>query len=130
MGLPLKEQRVFFTKVKVARDLLRERADVLLQQYLNIVDMATAAGDYETAAKAMQWLMDHMPAEDDGTRIVDVSVDKKQQQVQPQALPQIQIGIAVGGVSKELSAKKVKALPAKDEPLAHAKDGEVIDEPK
>ena len=100
-----KETRAYFSKVAIARQVLNEKAEELLNEYLDIVAKAKDAGDYETAAKAMQWLIDHMPADDDGGRLVEQSVDKKQQVVEKgPAGPAIQIGIQVGGTNQ-------KALP-------------------
>jgi hypothetical protein len=96
----------YFSKVAIARQLLREKAEVLLTEYMDVVMKAKEAGDYETAAKALQWLIDHMPSEaEDGGRLVEQSVDKKQEvKQQGPTGPAIQIGISVGGVNQ-------KALP-------------------
>jgi hypothetical protein len=112
--MPARINKGFFTKVKVARDLLRDQADVILRDYLDVVNKARDAGEYETAAKALQWLIEHMPSEDDGTRIIDTSVDKDMKPVVQEQRPAIQIGIQVGGVRapNELSGKKQKALPS------------------
>ena len=113
-----KVTRDYFSKVRVARELLREKADELLKQYMLVVDEARASGDYETAAKALQWLIDHMP-EEDGVRIIDQSVDKKQEPVQQQQTgPQIRIGIAVGGLGQH-------SLPNQKKPKEIS--GEVVD---
>jgi hypothetical protein len=103
--MSLKPQKDFFSKVKVARELLKEKAAEILEDYLDIVQKAKDAGDYETAAKSLQWLIEHMP-EEEGHRLVEVSVDKKQQVVEqgPKG-PDIRIGIAVGGLTSQ------KALP-------------------
>jgi hypothetical protein len=105
-------EKHIFTKVKAARELLREQADIILQKYLENVQQAMDRGDNETAAKALQWLIEHMPSEDDGTKIVDTSVDKQAPQAQQTERPAIQIGIQVGGVNpKQLPATKPKELP-------------------
>lgn len=97
-----------FSKVRQAREALRERADELIDKYLQVVDFAIAKGDAESAYKALQWLLDHLPAEDDGSRVFDRSVDK----VPPtsdsgSSAPAINIGIALGGIPE----RKPKALP-------------------
>lgn len=106
-----------FSKVKVARELLRERASEILDNYLDVIAKAKDAGDYETASKSLQWLIEHMPSEDDGVRVVDVSVDKKTQEVKQDTRPTIQIGINVGGVQqpKQLESPKpvVETIDAK-----------------
>jgi cytochrome c-type biogenesis protein CcmH/NrfG len=100
--MALNQHKMHFSKVRIARELLREKSEQILQQYLTVVEKAQEAGDYETAAKALQWLMDHMPADDDGGRLVDVSVDKKQQAVERGPTgPAIQVGIVVGGVGQK-----------------------------
>ena len=106
----LKKQQTYFSKVRYARELLREKSQELLEEYLDVVKHAKEAGDYETAAKALQWLIDHMPADEDGGRIVEQSVDKKQQVVEKQRGPEIKIGIAVGGLGENR-----KALPKPDD---------------
>lgn len=106
-----------FSNVQAARDALRERADSLITEYLDIAKQAKAAGDYESAYKALQWLIEHAPGDADGSRVVDVSVDKKPQREEQQVGPRIQIGIQLGGVkAKELPEASAKVLP-----------GEVID---
>lgn len=107
------DSKQMFSKVRAARELLRERASEILQQYLAVVAETQAAGEYEVAAKSLQWLIEHMPSEDDGSRIVERSVDKEQQQIQGPTGPSIQIGIQVGGVARQTlpAATEVKALP-------------------
>lgn len=96
----------FFTKIQQAREALRDKADKIIEEYLDIAVQAKAAGDYETAAKALQWLIEHMPADEEGQSLVDTSVDKQKQQAQQQLGPAIQIGIAIGGANQAQ-----KALP-------------------
>jgi len=99
----------FFTKVRVAREKLQERAEEILTQYLEVVKQAQEAGEYEVAAKSLQWLIEHMP-EEDGQRMVDTHVDKaKQEQIQQG--PRVQIGIQLGGINQP------KALPTPTTPL-------------
>lgn len=108
-----KPQKAFFNKVAIARQLLKEKSEEILKQYLLVVDEARASGDYETAAKALQWLIEHMPSDETGERMVEVSVDKKQQEVAPaNSGPQIRIGIAVGGLGQKSmpDPKKPKEL--------------------
>jgi hypothetical protein len=100
----LKPAKSYFSKVAVARALLREKAEDILQQYLRVVDEARVSGDYETAAKSLQWLIEHMPNDDDGAPMVQVSVDKKVQAVEKgNSGPSISIGIAVGGLGPQRS---------------------------
>lgn len=102
-----KSDHHIFTKVKIARELLREQAEEIVKLYMDNAKIAMAHGDYETAQKALQWLLEHMPSENDGTRVVDSGVDKQIQQQQGPTGPTIQIGIQVGGVpAKPIDAPK------------------------
>lgn len=94
-----------FGRVGQARELLREKAVEILEQYLKVVKAAQDAGDYEVATKSLQWLIEHMP-DDHGDRVIDVSVDKLQQIERPNA-PTVQIGIQLGGLTH-----RPKELPA------------------
>lgn len=106
------QAKAYFTKVKVARELLRDQAEVILQQYMENIKKMQDAGEYEAAAKALQWLLEHMPADEDGSRALDTSVDKKAEQAQNTNVPPpIQIGIQVGGLGKQIVTKKPKELP-------------------
>lgn len=97
-----------FSKVRAAREVLRERAEELINEYLDIAAKAKDSGDYQTAAKAMQWLLEHMPADDEGIRVVETGVDKQQQQVVQQAPPQVKVGIVVGGIGGKNQLAKPK----------------------
>jgi hypothetical protein len=109
-----------FSKVQIARELLREKAEEILTEYLDVVSKAKDSGDYKTAAESLQWLMEHMPASEAGERILDTGVDK-QHKIEASKTPiPVQIGIMVGGV-----ASTQKALPKpKDKPKPQL---EVID---
>lgn len=110
--IPRKQQN-FFSRVRIARELLKEKSEEILREYLDVVQQAKIAGDYETAAKSLQWLLDHMPADEEGERMVEVSVDKKQEAVQRGPTgPSIQIGIQVGGSGKPQLVKKPDELPS------------------
>lgn len=105
-GIPYKP-RILFKKVHAAREALRERAEELISEYIDIAKQAKASGDYESAYKALQWLIDHIPAEEDGTRVVDRSQDKIAITDGSRSNgPQINVGIMVGGVGG-----KKKELP-------------------
>lgn len=124
MATPIsaKERNQLFTKVKAARELLRQQAEDIVNLYMENAKVAMARGDHETAQKALQWLLEHMPAEVDGSRVVDMGIDKQVIQQQGPTGPMIQIGINVGGIPvKPLDAPKVAGeLP----PI----EAEVIDE--
>lgn len=107
------DNKQLFSKVRAARELLRERANEILQQYLAVVAEAQAAGEYEVAAKSLQWLIEHMPSDTEGTRVVDRSIDAKEApQAQLPAGPAIQIGIQVGGTfrPKELPPQEAEVI--------------------
>ena len=91
-----------FSSVRKAREALRERAFELLDGYIAVIKQAAAAGDYETAAKGYQHLLEHMPDED-GTRMIDMGIDKPKQ-IEAYSGPAVQIGIQLGGIAP-------KALP-------------------
>lgn len=119
--MSLVKQKSFFTKVAVARQLLREKSEDILNEYLDVITKAKEARDFETAAKALQWLLEHMPADENQERIVDISVDKKVQEIKGPTGPGIQIGIMVGGAGKD----QVALVKPSDVPVLPA---EVIDE--
>lgn len=95
----------YFPKVRQARELLASKALDVLNQYQKIIMEAMASGDYETAAKHTQWLLEHMPAEN-GTRLIDPSAAKPKEVEGPKG-PQIAIGIALGGMNKSLPSAEV-----------------------
>jgi len=111
----------YIGKVGAARELLRARAEELLEQFITNAKDAQSAGDHETAAKSLQWLLEHLPADDDGARLVDRSVDKVDKAEKDRFDgPRIQIGLAVGPMLGP--AAEQKALPP-------APEVEVIDVP-
>lgn len=100
---------VFFNKVKIARELLRDKAEEIFTEYMEVIKLAKERGDHKVAAESLQWLIEHMPADDTGERMIATGIDKQQQQVQQDTRPAIQIGIQVGGVTP---INQKKALPA------------------
>ena len=83
--------------VRKAREALKERAHEILDKFLQTIDMAASAEEYEAALKSYQWLMEHIP-EDEGERVVDISVDKPKQGTN---LPTINIGFRLGGIDED-----------------------------
>lgn len=106
-----------FSSVRKAREALRERAHELLNEYINICKQAAAAGDYETAQKGFQYLLAHIPNEE-GDRLIDIDVDKPKEVDKSKSAPSIQIGVAIGGLQKQLPAETtVEVIEVKpDEP--------------
>ena len=85
-----------FSSVRRARAAIRERAFELLSDYITVLKQAASAGDYETAVKGYQHLLEHMPDED-GEKMIDISIDKPKQ-VDKGSGPSIQIGFQLGGL--------------------------------
>jgi len=94
-----------FPKIREARELLMAHAEELIELKKRIIFESIAAGDYETADKATNWLLEHMPMFE-GITVIDPSIDKPKQIEKGTTLPTINIGFALGGITKE------KALPA------------------
>ena len=90
--------RKFFSKVTQAREALKERAIEILESYMALALEAKEKGDFETSAKILWNLMEHMPNEE-GTTLIDQSAAKPKQ-IEGSTGPQIQIGIAMGGLPK------------------------------
>lgn len=88
----------FLPKVLAVREALRQKSEEILQSYLDTIMEAREAGEYDAALKANQWLLDHMPAGEQGERILDPSLDKvKEAPAKAQTGPKIQmIGITLG----------------------------------
>lgn len=111
-----------FSKVNVAREMLKERAEEILAEYIETAKAAREAGEFEAAGKMYWNLIEHMPADNPNERMVDTSVDKQPKQVDNKASgPTIKIGLALGGLPqhKQLTAAKhvevVEARTLKDE---------------
>lgn len=83
------------SKVRAARQVLKERALDLLNKYEAIIDKAVEAGQLDIAAEHIQWLIEHTGNED-GERIIDPSASKVKE-VDSNRGPTIQIGIALSG---------------------------------
>lgn len=113
--------RKAFWRVREARELLREHSAELVKMYLEAIQDAKANGESEVAIKAIQWLVEHMPADEDGTRIIDASVDKKVEIAEKDNRPTVQIGISLGGVNNP------KQVAAAKSPKPKAINGEIID---
>lgn len=112
MALPTEVKRNYFSKVPEAREALRAEALKILERFQSVLLSAEANGDFESAIKGYQWLIEHLPAHEDGTRMVDQSIDKPKQ-VEGYQGPAVQIGFNLSGISepKELPAVTVEAVP-------------------
>lgn len=87
----------YFPSVKKARAALMARAHETYEKLVKIIDMATAAGDYETAGKYAWQLLEHTPKEDGETILAESAAKPKSVEAGPRG-PVIQIGVKVGGV--------------------------------
>lgn len=101
-----------FSKVREARDAIRDEAVNLLTIYKKNVEAALQAGDYKTVQDSIEWLFLHMPPDEDGNKVVDQDLDKPKAD-SGKSGPTINLGFAIGGlgVQKEL-------LPPKEAPEA------------
>lgn len=108
-------------KVRDVREKLREKADAILDLYLDNVTEAKIHGEFAVANDALQWLLEHMPADaETGERIIDNSVDKQPKQVEKgPSGPNISIGFALGGLQQpkllESPSVSVEVIEVKDE---------------
>lgn len=109
MARPPGSKTVYFGTVQKARAALAEKAQELLDLQTEIAKQALAAANFAEANKAVQFLLEHMPKDDDGITLLDPSVDSKGQNNKSTQLPTINIGFALGGVRqpKELPAVEV-----------------------
>lgn len=110
--LPAVRLPQFASKVQAAREHLKERALDYIAQMETIVAQAVAKGELEVAKEALQWLIEHSPADDEGRRSIEQSVDKKQIE-QSRGGPTINIGFKLGGVSESpvvLSGEPLKVI--------------------
>jgi len=91
-------KRGYFNKVATAREALAARSYELVKLQLRIIKLALRKGDHETAAKANQFLMEHV-IDAEGNRPIGPSVDKKVEQVEAgKSGPAVQIGFNIGGL--------------------------------
>ncbi len=101
------------SKVRAAREILRERAIELIESYISLAAEAKEAGKFDVASEILWKLIDHIPKEDlEG--IIDAPSSKPVQVSDQENGPRIQIGIALGGLktTKELpSTTTIDILP-------------------
>lgn len=110
--------KTFFPKVKEAREALANKALELFELQMQIARDALANGDFEEANKAVQFLMEHMPDDANGTSLLDSSVDKAAVKTLP-AGPAIQIGIALGPKQPTKSLPPVEVIDVTDDPTSN-----------
>jgi hypothetical protein len=110
-------EKRLFPKVSIAREMLKERAEEILADFIETAKAAREAGEFEAAGDMYWKLIEHMPADTPEERIVDTSVDKQPKQLDKGPTgPTINIGLALGGLpqQKKLApAKTVEVVEAK-----------------
>jgi hypothetical protein len=87
----------YFPRVREAREALRERAVDLFEKYWALIQKAEDSGQLDIAMEHARWLVEHMPADVDGSRMIDSSAAKPKEIEGPRG-PQINIGVAIGGM--------------------------------
>lgn len=98
-----------FSSVRKAREALKEKAHELLLLQIAIIKGALNEGDFETAAKANQFLLEHIPADEDGGKVLDVSVDKKQIEEGYKG-PAVNVSFQLGGIPQSQPALPEPAI--------------------
>lgn len=95
MARPVGSKTVYFSKVKEAREALAKRALEVFELQMKIAQDALAAQNFTEANKAVQFLLEHMPKDEEGITLLDSSVDNVKE-TKGSSGPTIQIGIALG----------------------------------
>jgi hypothetical protein len=112
MARPKGSKTVYFSSVKEARDALRAKAMELIDGYMDLITEARAAQELEVAAEGYQFLLKHLPKDEQGITLLDTAVDKVSKEAVGPKGPTIQIGIALGGIKpKELAPAVIDVEP-------------------
>jgi hypothetical protein len=109
-----------FPSVRKARAALKEHAKEIYETYKLLAKQAAAGGDFETAEKILWKLIEHMP-EEEGERIVDASIDKKQPEQIGHKGPSIQIGVQIGGIPTQKSLPEAAIIEVMPEEVVDGK---------
>lgn len=104
-----------FSAVRKAREAMKERAEEIIRLYFETWKQALAAGDYETAQKCASDLAKHIPKDEDGNTVFDTDVDKKMEIKETKQGPAIQIGVAIGGLNRQLPEATVQIIEIKND---------------
>lgn len=99
-----------FGTARAARELLRQRAEQIIKNYMEMAALAVAAGDYESAQKAYSDLAKHIPKDDDGSTAFDPDIDRKVIAESKHGGPAIQIGVAIGGLNRALPEPTIEIV--------------------
>lgn len=92
---------IIFSKIKEARKALLAEAEAIRDLYMTNLKDAMAEGQHDVAQEGLQWLMEHMPADEDGIRIIDQGIDKPKAEAKGGSGPIINIGVQLGGLKRE-----------------------------
>lgn len=93
-----------------------DKADDIMRLAMTVAEEALKAGDFKAAAEQTQFLLKHVPKDQDGVRVLDHDVDKKVEGEGKSSGPQVILGIKFGGI-----------LPAKNETPDLVTEGTPID---
>jgi hypothetical protein len=96
MARPKGTKNVYFSSVKQAREAIREKAMELVEGYMSLIQTAQAAEEFQVAAEGYQFLMKHLPKDEEGNALLDAPIDKGATVKTGPTGPTIQIGIALG----------------------------------
>jgi hypothetical protein len=104
-----------FSRVLAAREILKERMAEIVEAYLASARAADEKGQHDVAIEAYQWLIEHSPAGEDGSRVIDESAAKPKP-VAPLSTPSINIGFALGGISASKALPEAPVIDVLPEP--------------
>lgn len=99
-------KKSYFSKVEAAREALKARAYELVKLQIRIVKEALKAKDFETAAKANQFLLEHAPPDENGLRVLTESIDKAKEEG-GKSLPTVNIGFILGALTPKVLPEAV-----------------------
>lgn len=121
-------KRPAFPRIAEVREMLKARAEELLNLQRRIIYEALANQDYETANDANQFLLKHLPPDEQGVHLLDHDIDKPKD-TGKQLGPQISIGFALGGLPQpqQLPAPKIEVIDVS--PEDEERDGRPTDHP-
>ncbi len=111
-----KLKRQPFPKIRQAREALQRRALEITNLYIQNAKQAMKKGQHDVAQSSLEYLLGHMPKDEDGQVIMGPSVDKALVEAGNKG-PLIQIGFKLGGVAdtKALPEAVIDVTPVSDE---------------
>lgn len=105
--------RPYFSKVRVAREQIAANAQSTYRRYLRVLKRAEKMGKVEVAAEGYKWLLEHTPAAEDGTRVLDISVDRPAPE-KGYSGPSIALSFNMGGLTAPPQPHALPPAPAED----------------